>query len=466
VRVETSIPNQLERERIAAGYASIDELAAQADLDPVLYGHIEAGRMLPLADEFGRLLAALDDIPPSRLYPVGYLGIIGGLVRAVDRARYEGYSISKVFRDLADQCHLLLSRDEVRWFERPPGPDHRAEVFVNLSCGTQKMPHLLLDTVAVLERLGVSFLAAAGSAGCCGKPFRTIGRTATGEQISRNRIKRSLGWGARTHVNWCTACQVTSTVAAARRLHTEGEGHPVREVQVLGFLEEQVRKLGDGVPWKRRVPRRVLVEGHPDWSPFHRDAQEAAARLLELVPGVEVIDVYDGLSEESPCTGHAREAGWTPPAWYLRQDTAEGIQEHRKTLAEFVHTRGADTVSCQHHTCHGRWSRYASNRLAVIHPVSILADALDCAHPDRYQAAVRLGDVDEFLVQTRSVWQSWGISEDRARELAADISDPKFTDATTESACGHDGGSCQERLITIDVLRGVSGQGAVPDPST
>jgi Fe-S oxidoreductase len=444
---EAPIPNRWKDERETAGIATAHQLAKRADVDPDWYDNIEQGRTLPTADELQRLTTALG-IPASRLYAIAYRQLIPG-----QAANTLGERPSTYFRDLTEHSHMLVSRDELAWFERQPGANHRADVFMNLSCAAQLVPNLLLDTVAVLERLDVSFVAAAGAPACCGKPFLHADHPETTEGIGRARILRTVGWGAKTQVNWCTACQAMFTAGAARRSVVDGVDHPVREVQVLTFLEQRVRELGDRVPWRKPVPRRVLVEGHPAWGVVARDAQEAGARLLSLIPGVQVVDLYDGHSDESPCTMRGRDPGWTPPPEYERRNTAEDVGEHRTTLADYADSRGADTVSCQHQSCHALWSRYASDRLAVRHAVSILAEALGCAHPDRYQAAARLGNPDEFLSQTREVWQSWSMTESRARELAAGISDPTYADAATQHSCGGHG-DCRENLVTVDVLAG------------
>jgi transcriptional regulator with XRE-family HTH domain len=446
---EPLIPNRLKDERLAAGIATAEELAVLAGIDPTSYEHIERGRMLPALDELERLLAALGGISASQLYAFAHRGVMGGL-----RNDETGSDLATMFRTNVDSCHVLLTRDEIAWFDRQPGPDQRADVFVNLSCSTQRLPHLLLDTVAVLRRLGVDFVAVAGTAACCGNPFAVYGRPEVAERVARHAIDGSVGSGASTHVNWCTQCQLRNTTGAARRQHADGMEHPVREVQIITFLEEQIRALGDRVPWQKRPSRRVLVEGHPRFSPVHREAQTATARLLALIPGVEVAELYDGSSEESPCVYKGQEPDWTPPEWYLRRNTPEGVREHRARLADYAERRGADTVAGQHQFCHLDWSAYASDRLDVCHAVSILAEALGCAHPDRRQAAIRLGDPEAFLTQTRSVWQSWGISEDKARELATSISDPNYADAATQCSCS--GGTCQESLISVDVLTATS----------
>jgi transcriptional regulator with XRE-family HTH domain len=414
---EQLISNNVRAERIAAGIETVEELAERAGIDATWCSHIEDGRVLPTRDEYERLLAALGDIPPNRLYKMSWRQLT-----MIDEFPKSRSDISAMWRDWRDESRLLMSRDELNYFDRQPGPDHRAQVYVNMSCGTQRSPHLLQDTVGVLEALGVDFIAAAGpGAGCCGKPLALSGQDGAFERHREGRIARSVDWGASVHVNWCGACQQTSTASAARLELADGIVHPVREIQLLPYLEETVRELGDRVPWKREARRRVLAEGH-EISNVHADMHDAIPRLLAMVPGVEVVGKYDGWSELSPCAATARE-GSPPPAWTQRPETPQEMADHRARLAADVRARGADTVACSHQSCHQQWSRYASDQLAVLHPVSVLAEALDCAHPDRFQAAVQHGDPRRLVDESRPRWQSWGLTEERAAEVAGSICD-------------------------------------------
>src|SRR5436190_4849939 len=74
---ERKVRNRLREERLAAGFASADEFAGRAGLAPEVYDHMEAGRLLPNADEYRRIKSALGDIPDDRLYLVDMLQLIG-----------------------------------------------------------------------------------------------------------------------------------------------------------------------------------------------------------------------------------------------------------------------------------------------------------------------------------------------------------------------------------------------------
>lgn len=412
---EPLIANNLRAERVAAGFETVEELAEKAGIDPTWCAYIEDGEVLASREEYERLLAALGDIPANRIYEGTWRQLT-----MIDR-RPNMAAQAHLWRAWRDERQLMMSRDELNFYDRHPGLDHDVDVYVNMSCGTQRSPHLLLDTVRVLEALGVSFVAGAGpGAACCGKP---IARNSTPEAFERHRtsrIERSQAWGASVHVNWCGGCQQTATAAAARHELTGQGVHPVREVQLIPFLEERVRVLGDKAPWKKDVRRRVLAEGHSGQSNVHYGSQLLIPKLLSMVPGVEVAGLYDGWWELSPCAAFGLE-GSPAPAWTERPESHEELEEHRRRLAADVRARGADTVTCMHFACHQMWSRYASDDLDVVHPISVLAEALDCAHPDRYQEAVRHGDAKRLLEESRPRWESWRMSEQRAAEVAEAI---------------------------------------------
>jgi transcriptional regulator with XRE-family HTH domain len=434
--------SRLRDSRLAAGIQTRHDLAERAGIEPVWYWFLESGRMLPGRSELLRLAAALD-VPPQRLYPDDWQQILEG-APAVDRP----YDVRYYYEVLRGPEKLLVSPQEMSWYERRPRPGERTvDVYLSLSCNTRHSPHLLLDTVSICEALGISFVAAAGPPGCCGSPYSGDPESEAKWVGSKTDLIASLG--ARTSVNWCTNCQIRLPRLAKEREERDGVAHPLREVQVLTFLEERIRELGSRVPWKEPVRRRIAVEGHSAWTEVHREAQRASTNLLSLIPGVEVAAVYDGGSDAmSPCGFRgARPAG--APDWRPTKTTAD-VRERRHQLEAMMASLGADTVSCQHQACHQLWSRYATDRLHVVHPVSVLAEALGCAHPDRYQAATHLGDAAAVVEQTRPIWSAWHLSEAKALRLAEELADPRFADGVTSCGCGRE--RCDEQLISVDVV--------------
>lgn len=432
-------PNRIAEERAARGIESAAELATLAGIAPDWFEHIEGGEVLPTLDELTQIRKALGDIEADRLYVFGLVRTIGPVGKHDEKEDYALF-----WNQLTDSSHLLVSREEMTWLDRNTKPDREVEVFVNLSCGAQHTPHILLDSVAALRALGVSFAAGAGVLFCCGTNYRADGEMAMAERMRSASEGRTLAWGAKTAVHMCTQC-VNTFGDVEHRQRLQG-ANPPENVAFHTFMERTLRAKGDAIPWKKTIPARVLVL-RQDISPVHRDASDTAARWLALVPGVEVVGFID--QELQAVAGHGN-------AHVIMQNAApsrDEILRKREQIADLFAARGADTMAAMHHTGQQWWSRFASDRLSVRHPFSILADALGVAHPDRYQAATRVGDPAAVLEQTRPIWSTWGMREERARALVAQIFAPALADGV-HCACGGTGGCRGEELIDIDVLTG------------
>ena len=439
--------NNLAAEREARGIATAEELARRAGIEPSLYAEIEGGTVLPSQAEANRL-AGLLGVKRSQLYPIGLNGAVGG---DAEGGTYEvSLDQAAFYRDLRAPTRLLVSRDEMTWLERAAAPDGEYEVFVNLSCGTQMHPHLMLDAVAVLRTLGVHLAAGSGTDFCCGGYFRIHHGERSGVHVAEKSIGPALARGASTHVSWCTQCVNNFTGVSTRRVAEGGEATPLRLVQYLDFLAEQLEELGDEVPWVRSVDRTVVVHGHVGESPVTTKAVHDVTRVLRLVPGVEVVGLLERTFMDDFCyTGDQPGYPTTP----------EEMQARRHEIAAIARSYGADTVSPQHQDCSRIWAPFASVDLAVRNAVSVVAEALGCDHPDRVQAAYLLGDPGAVVEQTRSIWTSWGLTEDQAREIANREYKPVATAKVLGCSCGR--GSCGREVVDIDVLQGVDWESAV-----
>jgi hypothetical protein len=325
----------------------------------------------------------------------------------------------------------------MKWLERNVAPDRTVDVFVNMSCGTQDVPHLNLNTAAILETLGISFVAAAGRITCCGTYYRNTGNPDAGYRMRDAAVARRVAWGAKTTVHWCTSCEQTFTEGTRRAELLTPEAPRMRDVQLLTYLDEMLRERAGRIPWKKRVDARVLVN-RVDIGPTIRIATDRAAELLARIPGVEVVGFMDLGDLQRQAT----------------PKTTDDVRAKRDEIAQLVRSRGADTISFSHFSTQRILNHFASDTVRVRHPVSILAEALGCEHPDRHQAAMRLGDPDQVVEQLRPVWSSWDMSEEDARRIATRLVDPIYAEAPSQHSCDG-GGRCGEQLIDVNVLSGM-----------
>ncbi len=379
--------------------------------------------------------------PPFNLNEFLYKTVDGSTWTVPDA---ESFDFASFFAWMTDIRQLLVHRDELNWMERSIRPDHPVDVFVNLSCGTQLAPHLTLDSVAVLQALGVDFVAASGRQFCCGKIYMTHGRTDAGRDMTGASLARFASWGATMAVHGCPSCQLVYSDRVANDVEAP-EGF--RNQHYSAFLEARLIELGDRVPWRKRIDARILVEGHGEkLSPVHAAATEAAARMLAMVPGVEVLGVVEPPARGAPCkTG-------SPGGPSILADVS--VEERAAIQAELeaqaARRGGATLIAPGSAGCLREWGKFATERLAVRHYISIIADALGVASPDRFQDLWRLGDPEAVVRETRPLWESWQLPEPRAREIAYKHFDPHFAGFVNPAcACGGDPEKCTTGRFTL-----------------
>jgi transcriptional regulator with XRE-family HTH domain len=444
---EAIYANKLAAERERQGLGTADELARRADIAPELYAQIEAGELLPTTDEMTRLTDVLG-IKAAKLYPLGLLGSIG----LKEGAIYEvSLTEADLYRELREPTRLLVSREEMSWLERAAQhPEGEYDVFLNLSCSTQMYPTMMLDAVAVMQALDVDFAAGSGPEFCCGGYLRIHHTVEAGVKMADRSVQPIVARKATTHVSQCTQCINNFTATSRRRVADGGEATPLRQMQLTDFLIERIEEMGGDVPWARSVDRKVLVHGHKGESPVVTKTVDDCARLLRLVPGVEVVGILERTFMNDFCyTGDLPGYPTTP----------EQMQARRHDIAAIARSYGADTVAIQHQDCSRIWAPFASVDLAIKNVVSIVAEALGCENPDRVQAAYMLGDPDAVVEQTRPIWTSWGLSEEEARTIAHREYKPVNTAKVAGCSCGR--GGCGSEIIDLEVLEGVDWKSAM-----
>ena len=400
--------------------------------------------LLPRYPEMERLCTVLN-VEPMQIFAYSIVNTIGDKRFWQDNADYKTF-----YDSMAEASHLLVSPDELMWLDRDVKPDRKVDVFLNMSCSTQFVPHLLLDAASVFHALGVNFQSGAGRLVCCGTYYRRTGKLEGTDKMNAANVARVMAWGAQTHVHICTQCVNTFSEISRRYEHDTGQSQGLQHTQLLRFLDDRLTELGDKVPWKKEVKTKILGHGHSTYSLVHDRAKRDIQKVARHIPGVEFVGFIDRISIDSFCDS---EPGVPKRPW---PKTREEVDAYRKELTMVAESWGADTISPTHQTCLQRWEPFSSGETDVRHVVSILAEALGVGHPDRFKAASHLGNTAAIVDQTRPIWSAWGMSEDRAATVAREVFDPAYQTVNDLCACGKNaGGACAHQdVISVDVLTG------------
>jgi Cysteine-rich domain len=358
------------------------------------------------------------------------------------------YDYQRFFRDMSDSERLQVSRDELEWIQGGTKSERTADVMLALSCGAQTTPYVMLTQVAVFKALGIDFVATAGQTYCCGNVFDATGRPHHGARTAANSVRRFAAFQPTVNVQCCGSCYVKfDDHIAAMEADSPGSA-PFEVVQISEFLLRTLTAMGDRVPWRNTIPRRVLVHAEGDELKRGKSAaRQAIIGTLDLIPGVEFAELVEDPSLGTPCKRIPAQDGQVK--WMLEDLSPAEYRQVQTELEEQARAVDAEVIVTPHHACHREWCKFGSDRLPIMYYQSLVADALGIHIPDRFQILWRTGDPNKILDLTRPHWESWNISEPEAREMVKKFFVPEYAAAVDKCPCE---GNCFQTMIEPSVL--------------
>jgi Fe-S oxidoreductase len=337
-----------------------------------------------------------------------------------DAPTVAAFAYQDFYRAMVEREHMQVTRDETTWAEQPAPLEQPVEVLLNFGCNVRQTPNLQREAVAVFETLGVDFVAVAGQQFCCGKPYMNNGLQDVANRVVKNSVKRMASYRPKRAIQWCSACEMQfhDVVLPELDIQFQSDG-------LAAFLVERIDELGDDVPWETDVDIKALVHGHLGEHTVRDGHPPIAMQLLQRIPGVQVV----GLAQ-TPALELCDNAG--------PKIATIGTNEYQAAQAElesYLDTSGADVLVTLYHGCTRELGKFASRRLRVQHYMSVLAQALGVAKPDRFSEYWRLADPRKVMEASRPNWESWGISEDEALRLAHKYFVPSYAVNAPECPC-------------------------------
>lgn len=233
-----------------------------------------------------------------------------------------------------------------------PGPE-RADLVLLAGCvGSAVERDTLGDARRVLERLGAR-VAVLDDGGCCGALARHAGDAPAADRLTDAVRRRIAATGADQAVAFASGCQADWRCGLAD------------DVAVDDVLDEVLRRLhADSPPLRARSGTVAL------WMPCTQrnlGAGRGARRLLEMIPGLELIVLPAGLG----CCGAAG-------SYFVDHPHLAGPM--REAVVRAILATGADAVATTNTGCRlwlGAGLAAAGRPLPVRHPISWLKEALD-----------------------------------------------------------------------------------------
>jgi hypothetical protein len=317
-----------------------------------------------------------------------------------------------------DSQRLLVMRDEVEWTSRLGATPQRSDVVVNFGCGQQLTPHLMLETVDVLGALGLTVTAVAGSQWCCGMAVDEDDPRAA-IKVVRGSVRHMAKYEPQTTVHACGAWWPQTA-----KLRELGETVPFDLAYIADFVMKTLERRLDDIEWQNTASTPVLIHLKTPEVDAETLAERASSvgvadtcvsAILRMIPNVEIVGEVQAPTLGAPCAEGPDGGGLLDNLSPTQRESA------RSELAGQADRAGASQLVCVHHACSREWGKFASDRLPVRHYISVLADAMGLARPNRYHTCWELPTIEDIVDETTPAWQSWDLTRTDATSLATEI---------------------------------------------
>lgn len=299
----------------------------------------------------------------------------------------------ELFRRMSRSIKIMIAMQLVpQEFARlfvPSRPREAAMVFY-LGCNALRTPHLLFNTMFVLDALDVDYEVVGGPSSCCGViSTKWEGAVSTGQRVTNNTISQFEGFKPGKVLNWCPTCQLHLGETLEGYRKTSFSFDHVTAYLVSRF-DDVKRRIS------RPVARRAVLHIHAGCI----DVGRAVERLLRAVPELDLADTVV-------------ESGYTCGGSGCSKSPELAAIEHA-ALLDRARKTGADTLVTLYHGCHAIFAgAEKEGAFEVLNFTDILVEAMGgVPHQDMLKRYKLLDDWEMIVNEAQPYLRANGIEID------------------------------------------------------
>ena len=277
-------------------------------------------------------------------------------------------------------------------------PDEKSVDYVFYTgCNVLKTPHIALLCLDIMDALELNYSVLGGPSHCCGILQFRAGDVETSTKVASNTIEKFIQTGATEVLSWCPTCQVQYSEFGLPTYENATGIKPFEMRPFVLFLESQLDALRPLL--KKPVKKKIALHLHPGIAGL----PDAARRLCDAVPGVEVIDL------NLPEMGLMSNSLSTVPS--LKKD----LQAQELAAAEAA---GVDALAAVYHADHRELCAHERDYpFSVINFLEIIAESMGIFRDDTFKTMKVKQDADKILKDCADMLEANAISKDQARPI-------------------------------------------------
>ena len=266
-------------------------------------------------------------------------------------------------------------------------------------CNVLKTPHIALLALDMMDTLGVSYQVMGGPSHCCGVLQLRAGDVEMSGRMGSTSIEKLSHSKSGQVLSWCPSCYVQFTETTLPAIERQRDARPFEMTPFLRFLRDRLDDLGQHL--RKRVELRVALHKHPGVA----GVMEAAADILQAVPGVTLIDLKQ-------------------PAVGLQSVNLVALPAYRRELElrelEAARAAGIDALVTVYHSDHRSLCAHERDwPFRIVNLLEIVGQSMGLERHDRFKELKLLQDADLIVAECRDLIAKHSLDAAMARDVIA-----------------------------------------------
>ncbi len=246
-------------------------------------------------------------------------------------------------------------------------------------CNVLKTPHIALLALDIMDALGITYQVMGGPSHCCGVMQLGPGDVEMSGRMATNTMEKLSHSKSGQVISWCPSCYVQFTEFTLPTIERQGGSRPFEMTPFMRFLDGRLDQLKPHL--RRRVDMRVALHRHPGVA----GVMEAAAEILQAVPGVELVDL------KQPAVGLQSVKLAVLPAFR---------RELQLNELEAAREAGVDALVAVYHSDHRELCAHERDwPFRIVNLLEVVGESMGLHRHDRYKELKIMQDADQIVAE-------------------------------------------------------------------
>ena len=264
-------------------------------------------------------------------------------------------------------------------------------------CNVLKTPHIALLALDIMDAHGISYQVMGGPSHCCGVMQLRPGDVEMSGRMGTSSIEKLSHAKSGQVISWCPSCYVQFTETTLPTIERQRGARPFEMTPFMRFLDDRIDQLTPHL--RQPVELRVALHGHPGVA----GVMEAAARILETIPGITLVDL------KQPAVGLQSVNVGVLPA--LKRELQ--LNELRA-----AHAAGIDALVTVYHSEHRELCAHERDwPFRIVNLLELVGASMGLQRRDRYKELKIMQDADQIIAECGDLIARHALDPGKAREV-------------------------------------------------